>query len=127
MSNNDINCPICKKYNLKREAVDENKGIYRFACPACGHYKITFEAEEDIESLRSGFSAEDFNFFSGYLRNFSTKDNPILINSSTLKRIGEIIAPYKRLTVPEKINNLVRFIYGNAKNPYERIVIPHSE
>lgn len=88
---------------------------------------MTFEAKEDAESHLSRTPRENRLFFSGYLRNYSTEDNPILIKSDTLLRMNDIIAPYKRLTVPEKINNLIKFIYENADKPNRQILVQYNE
>lgn len=127
MTSDNIQCPICQTSNSQKEIFDHAKQEYAFECPTCGIYRMTFEAKEDAESFLNRITHEDRLYFSGYLRNFSSKDAPILINRSMLTQIGEIIAPYKRLTVPEKINNLIKFIYGNAKKANEQIIIQLNE
>lgn len=127
MVNGKISCPICQTDYSEAVIIDHEKQIYRIICPACGIYRMTFEAKEDAASILSHTPRENRFLFSGYLRNYSTEDNPILIKSDMLSRIDDIIAPYKRLTVPEKINNLIKFIYGNAKKYSELVTIPYNE
>lgn len=110
MSWNKSKCKICETavsgYNLLDTKVD----IYGIECPKCGYYEIS---DSFIES-ETTISKEDFLLFSGYLRLYSSRDNPIVITSDFYNKIPEIVLPFKKMTVSNKVNNLLKYIYGST-------------
>lgn len=106
------NCKICESSpnNFKKDPCSD---IFFFTCPQCGYYQITEEAFEDI-NLES-ITEDNKTLFSGYVRNNSTIENPLFLNTEMLSKIPEIVLPYKRLTVMEKVDSVLKYLGNTAK------------
>lgn len=112
------NCLFCKS-EINKNRLD-GQTIYGVDCPVCGYYRMTDTA---LECQPQGISTEDLLLFSGYLRNSSPEENPVILYSEDLNKIQSIIAPYKRLTVVDKINLFLRFLGDSSKFLGDRIQI----
>lgn len=117
-------CKICNSqlinYSLRLGKVD----VYEIDCPCCGHYDVS---ESFLFSTSPSYSTEEMRLFSGYIRNTSSEEDPMFLTGDTYNNIQEIISPYKRLSVTQKINNLIKFIYDRADKPYKQILIKPDE
>lgn len=82
-------------------------------CPCCGDYIITRSAW--ASDVKNHATDEERLLFSGYIRNASNIGKPIEIDSHTYQEIKNIVLPYKRLSIDEKIDLVVRFIAENTK------------
>lgn len=109
------NCPLCK---LDCKGKITPKQTFYVDCRRCGFYEITFSAKE----CDYGNAEKDIFLFSGYLRNNSSKGSPITVNAEMLEHLSEIILPFKRLSVTEKINKIITYL-GNRTNIGEKITL----
>lgn len=105
MVQTSISCPICKLTGCKAQA-DYHTDSDFVNCKRCGCFVITDTASE----CDYGHSEEDMYLFSGYLRNNSSKKNPITVKSTMLEQLKEIIAPLKRMTVIDKLNLIINYV-----------------
>ncbi len=105
------NCKICESPSNNFEE-DLRSGIFFFTCPQCGYYQITEEAFEDI-NLES-ITEDDKTLFSGHIRNNSNRENFLLLNTEMLLKIPEIVLSYKRLTVMEKVDSVLKYLGKEA-------------
>jgi len=116
-------CKICDSQLINCSSFPDKPYSYQVDCPRCGHYHADRKFLDDV----SEYAGEDIKLFSGYIRNTSSEENPVYLTVQTYKDIPEIIFPYKRLTVPQRINNLIKFIYERAEKPYKQILIQENE
>ena len=116
-------CRICDSPLISCLSFPDKPYLYQVDCPRCGYYRADRDFLDDV----SEYDKEERNLFSGHIRNTSSEENPMHLNAQTYKDIPEIIFPYKRLTVPQRINNLIKFIYGKAEKPNKQILIQHDE
>lgn len=98
--------------------------IFAIECPLCGYYRMT---EEAILFRKPNLPKEDLILFSGYLRNNSSERNVILLYSKDIMEINKIIAPYKRLTVIDKINLILRYVGDSLKFLGDRIQLKDTD
>ena len=89
-------------------------------CPVCHPYKMTKDALED--GVPQEMPKNDKILFSGYLRNLPETERPLITNAMIV-RIPEIVTPYKNLTVPDKINNVLRYVGESSKFLNEKVAI----
>lgn len=106
-------CKFCES-PLNNSPEESDDDTYNLDCPVCGYYKITREACYDYNG--SNIPNEDKILFCGHIRNNSSKKAPILIDSNIVDKISEIVLPYTRLTVTEKINNVLKYIGDHSKS-----------
>lgn len=116
-------CKICDSSLINCLSFPGKPYLYRVDCPRCGYYHADRDFLDDVNE----YAREERSLFSGYIRNTSSEENPVHLTAQTYKDIPEIIFPYKRLTVSQRINNLIKFIYEKAENPSKQILIQHSE
>ena len=100
-------CPVCKSSECKATYEPQNSG-YFFQCRSCGYFIIT----DSALCCNYGYSHEESNVFSGYIRNNSTKKYPILLKTDILAKLREIILPYKKIPVADRINQIINYV-GN--------------
>lgn len=117
-------CKICNSRLIKSSLLPRKVDVYEAHCPRCGHYRAS---ESFLCSTSPIYSVEEMRLFSGYIRNTSLEEDPMLLTGDTYDNIPEIISPYKCLTVTQKINNLIKFIYNKADKPYMQILIKPDE
>lgn len=117
-------CKICNSQLINHSRLPRKVDVYEIDCPRCGYYHA---GESFLCSTSPSYSIEEMILFSGYIRNTSSKENPLFLNGETYNKIPEIVSPYKRLTVTQKINNLIKFIYDKADKPYKQILIKPDE
>ena len=110
MSNINI-CNFCSK-TLSEYHENHKDRTFLMECPACGIYRITGKAVDDMDSFK--IPQKHLLLFSGYLRNNSSFKNPMLITSGTCVKISEIILPFDKMSVLEKVNNILKYIYGST-------------
>ncbi len=93
--------------------------INEVECPCCGSYSLSGSAL----ACSLAFDAEDLLLFSGYLRNNSSRSNPIILFAEHLRKeeIESAIASLKRLTVLDKIDNIIHFIGESSKSLDESV------
>lgn len=104
-------CKFCKSdVNITRNNIADK---FHVECPCCGYYQITGTAQEYNPKLSD---PEDVILFSGYLRNNSSEENPQLITSDIMNDMESLIAPYKRLSVIDKINLFLRYLGESSKS-----------
>ena len=116
-------CKICDSSLINCSSFPGKPYLYRVDCSRCGHYHADRDFLDDV----SEYAREERSLFSGHIRNTSSEENPVHLTAQTYKDIPEIIFPYKRLTVPQRINNLIKFIYEKAEKPNKQILIQHNE
>ncbi len=112
-------CKFCgADITIGSSATPEIDGI---DCPRCGFYGMSKSALACSLTL----AMEELLLFSGYLRNNSSRSNPILLFADRLKKeeIEITIAPLKRLSILDKIDGITRFIGRNSKSLDERVPI----
>lgn len=103
-------CQFCEKEVTKRN-FDKEKEVYKIECPVCSKYCISWEAWREELSVTN----DDKILFSGYLFNRPADEKKIVITTDFLAEISEKIAPFKGLTVPDKINNIVLSMGDESK------------
>ncbi len=115
-------CVICNG-EASQQRLNTSDNI-KVECPFCGTFIISGTAMEDkiIEEI----PLQDRLLFSGYLRQNSSGNTPKLL-SNDIVRIPSIVAPYKKLTIIEKINNIIMFIGKNSKHLNERVLIKKTD
>lgn len=106
-------CKFCGDTRAEKKNLGGTSTI-RVRCPLCGIYDITDTA--DAIDINGETSSEDRILFSGYIRNNSTEKHLIKLGSDTLKKIKDIVSPYKKLTVDEKIDLIIRYVAESTKN-----------
>lgn len=110
----------CKFCNAEIEVTDQPQHDTRTCdCPVCGKYILIDTAFE----LQLNCSQDDAILFSGVLRNRPNADRKKTINSNDLKRIPDIVASYRALSVTDKIENLIRYIAKNSKHLGHKVPI----
>ncbi len=112
-----VKCKFCGEMVAPKHLVTMD--AFKIHCFRCGYYRITGTALETLLSL----SLDDLLLFSGYLRNNSSEDNPILLTSESLIDIQATIAQLKRLTVLDRINLVIRYLGDQTKYLGELIQI----
>lgn len=113
-------CKFCNYPNVSVENYPRDHS-FRIGCPVCGHFDISLEALED--DFPRGISDRDKTLFSGYLRNHLETTERFLITGAVIARISELVAPYKNLTVLDRINNVLRYIGDKSSYLKERVTI----
>lgn len=103
-------CKICESEVAEYARLSEKIDIYAIACPNCGYYQISDLFMESTTTIPK----EDFLLFSGYLRLNSSRENPITITSKFYDKIQEIVLPFKKMPVSEKVNNILKYIYSST-------------
>jgi hypothetical protein len=112
-------CPFCDSSVTARNVPSNFNQIV--TCPRCGVYHITLEALEYISFAK--LANDDKILFSGYLRNYSTEVSPIVIMSDQISDIDRIVAPYKRMSVLDKIDRLIRYVGDHSKFIEDKVEI----
>jgi nucleoside 2-deoxyribosyltransferase/DNA-directed RNA polymerase subunit RPC12/RpoP len=116
-------CKICNS-EVTVFGLQNNVDAWGIRCPLCGDYKITgsaFMSDFPIE-----VSDYDKALFSGYLRNFSNRDNLIMINSDMLKKTRELTEPYKSLSMDERIDLIISFLAKNTEQLGNPVVLHNT-
>ncbi len=103
-------CKFCSKI-LSNCYENHSNQTFKIECPACGVYRITREA---LGYNFSRIPEKDLFLFSGYLRNNSSPENPMLITSEICNKISTITLPFDQMPVLEKVNNILKYIYGST-------------
>ena len=103
-------CKICDSHVLECNLLPTKVDIYAVDCPRCGYYQISDSFLESSTTIPK----EDFLLFSGYLRLNSSRESPVIITSDFYSKIPEIVLPFKKMPVSEKVNNLLKFIYSST-------------
>jgi len=105
-------CKICNS-DVSVFVLHGNMDAQGMQCPLCGDYAITNSA------FMSGFdpNVDDYEkvLFSGYLRNSSRMDSLITVDSAMLKNVKELVAPYKQLSMDERIDLIVSYAAKGTK------------
>ena len=110
-------CTFC---NTAMEVAERYENDSRICdCPVCGKYILTDTAYESQLKCNQ----DDAILFSGVLRNRPDAERKEMIKSYDLNRIPEIVAPYRALSVTDKIENLIRYIAKNSKYLSDRVPI----
>lgn len=115
-------CCICNS-KVSFEQIS-SKDAYAIHCPKCGYYHIT--GTVFVTSV-SAIKKEDLFLFSGYLRINSSEENPIIITSEYLQKIPEIVLPFAKMSVSEKVNNILKYIYGSATKVLGRVDLTEDD
>lgn len=116
-------CKICESVGTEHALLPTKVDIYGVVCPKCGYYQIS---DSFIES-ETTISREDFLLFSGYLRLNSSRENSITITSEFYDKIPEIVSPFKKMPVSEKVNNLLKYIYSSTTKVLGEVHISVNE
>ncbi|MFH1093877.1 MAG: hypothetical protein V1739_06970 [Candidatus Omnitrophota bacterium] len=116
-------CAICESAVINFERNHTKVAVYEIDCPKCGFYQIT---DQFIESA-SNIPKEDLLLFSGHLRLNSSPHHPIMITSDYCIKIPNIVLPYKKMSVSEKVNNLLKYIYGSTTKVLGEVKINVNE
>lgn len=103
-------CKICSSHVLECKLLPSTTEIYAINCPKCGYYS----ASDIFLESSTNISQEDLLLFSGFLKLNSSLEKPIMLTSDFYSKIPEIILPFKKISVPEKVNNLLKFIYSST-------------
>lgn len=116
-------CKICDSPNSPHTLLVNYTDLYGVRCPKCNYYRIS---DSSLES-KVTISKEDMLLFSGYLRLNSSEDKPITITTDYFNKISEIVSPFKRMLVPEKVDNLLLYIYGSTTKVLGEVYISDDE
>lgn len=112
-------CPFCESAVVSQ--INHENDSQRVTCPKCGYYHISGEAADD--GVPRNITAEEKILFSSYLRNYSTKKNPVWITNDLLSKIGQVVLPYKKMPVLEKLNRIIRYIAEKSQFIGDRVKI----
>ncbi len=102
-------CKFCDS-KISVAALLSSIGFKKVECPLCGFYHITDSAYTSTLTI----SPEDKILLSGYIRNNSTKSDPIKISINIFNKIGDLVKPYKNLSIDDRINLIIRFMVKNT-------------
>jgi len=94
-------------------------------CPKCGYYHISSEATDD--GVPMNIMAEEKILFSSYLRNYSAKNNPVWITNDLLSKIGQVVLPYKKMSVLEKLNRIIRYVAEKSRYIGDKVKISYGD
>jgi nucleoside 2-deoxyribosyltransferase len=121
---NLLYCPFCSWKNPPTLQKGNNKSL-RVECPRCGLYFLSVEATAD--ALWDDISTEDRILFSGYLRSRPKDEIYSVLTNTLMDNIPEIIAPYKTLTIIEKINMVLLFLGNKSKIIGQQISLDYKK
>lgn len=116
-------CKICKVDVQKCSLLNNKVDTYEVVCPNCGYYLVS----DSFLATSTNIPKEDLLLFSGYLRNYSTLQSPVFVTSDFYSKISDIIQPFKRISVPDKVQNIIRAIYGRMPSVWAMIQISFNE
>lgn len=116
-------CKICDSLNSSHALLPNYVDIYEVHCPKCNYYQISDSFLESTVTIPK----EDMLLFSGYLRLNSSEENPIIIKTDFFNKIPDIIATFKKMSVSEKVENILVYIYGSTTKVLGEINISEDE
>ncbi|MGE0268771.1 MAG: hypothetical protein AB7S78_10000 [Candidatus Omnitrophota bacterium] len=118
------NCNFCNKETTRWEEI-KSRDIVEVECPMCGLYRISQEALEDTNFQR--IPQDHLHLFSGYIRNISSDRNLLSITSQMCGQISDIVSRFTKISVPDKTNHILKFIYANAPKVLTKVELTDND